>query len=87
MFLINNIPLINKTTIYYFRSFIVLLIISIISATPILKITINKIKQTKLNKIIEVLEILEIFIYFGLLTLSTAYLIDESFNPFLYFRF
>ena len=84
MFLINNIPLINKTTIYYFRSFIVLLIISIISATPILKITINKIKQTKLNKIIEVLEI---FIYFGLLTLSTAYLIDESFNPFLYFRF
>ena len=87
MFLINNIPLINKTTIYYFRSYIVLLIISIISATPILKITINKIKQTKLNKIIEVLEILEIFIYFGLLTLSTAYLIDESFNPFLYFRF
>ena len=84
MFLINNIPLINKTTIYYFRSYIVLLIISIISATPILKITINKIKQTKLNKIIEVLEI---FIYFGLLTLSTAYLIDESFNPFLYFRF
>ena len=84
MFLINNIPLINKTTIYYFRSYIVLLIISIISATPILKITINKIKQTKLNKIIEVLEI---FIYFGLLTLSTSYLIDESFNPFLYFRF
>ena len=84
MFLINNIPLINKTTIYYFSNYIILLIISIISATPILKITINKIKQTKLNKIIEVLEI---FIYFGLLTLSTAYLIDESFNPFLYFRF
>ena len=38
----------------------------------------------KLNKIIDVLEPIT---YLVLLTLCTAFLIDASFNPFLYFRF
>ena len=69
---------------YYLRSYLVLFIIAIIGATPLFKNIVNKLNNTKLNKIINILE--PIF-YLALLTLSTAYLIDASFNPFLYFRF
>ena len=84
MFLINDISLYDKEFIYYFKNYLILLIVSIISSTPLFKFLINKIKNTKLNIIID---IIEPFTYLLLLTLCTAFLIDESFNPFLYFRF
>ena len=56
MFFLNNIPLIGKETIYYFKSNLILFIISIIGSTPLLKITINKIRESKLKIIIDVLE-------------------------------
>ena len=62
----------------------ILLIVSFISATPLLKNTINKIKNTKYKIIIDILEPIT---YILLLVLTTSFLIDESFNPFLYFRF
>ena len=81
MFMINKIPLITKTTLSVLKSNIIFIIISIISSTPLMKILLNKLKN---NKMINILEIIFIIL---LLTLSTAFLIDESFNPFLYFRF
>jgi alginate O-acetyltransferase complex protein AlgI len=84
MFGLNKLSFSNQETIYYFKSYFILLVISIISATPLLKVIILKIKNTKLKTLID---ILEPFVYIGLLILSTAFLIDESFNPFLYFRF
>ena len=84
MFCLNNIPFTNQETIYYLKSYLILLIISFISATPLLKNTISKIKNTKYKIIIDILEPIT---YIILLILSTAFLIDESFNPFLYFRF
>jgi len=84
MFCLNNIPFTNQETIYYLKSYLILLIISFISATPLLKNTISKIKNTKYKIIIDILEPIT---YILLLVLSTSFLIDESFNPFLYFRF
>ena len=84
MFCLNNIPFTNQETIYYLKSYLILLIISFISATPLLKTIINKITTSKYKIIIDVLEPIT---YITLLILSTAFLIDESFNPFLYFRF
>lgn len=84
MFLINNIPITGKETMYYLRSNLVLLIVAIISSTPILKNITNTLRKTKLKIIIDILEPVG---YILLLTLSTAFLIDASFNPFLYFRF
>ena len=84
MFFINNIEIINPETSYYLRSYLIFLIISIISATPLLKTIISKIKTTKYKIIIDILEPIT---YIILLILSTSFLIDESFNPFLYFRF
>ncbi len=84
MFFLNNIPFINNETIYYLKSYLIIFIISIISATPLLKNIIEKLSNTKLKNIINILEVITIIL---LLTITTAYLIDESFNPFLYFRF
>ena len=84
MFFISNIPLINQEIIYQLRNYLILFIIAIIGATPLMSITINKLKNTKLNKIIDILEPLY---YLLLLIISTSFLIDASFNPFLYFRF
>ena len=84
MFNLNNLELINQETIYYLKSYLTILIISIISATPLLKNTISKINNTKYKILIDILEPIT---YITLLILSTAFLIDESFNPFLYFRF
>lgn len=78
MFGLNNLPLINTETLYYIRSYSVLLIIAIIASTPLLKVIRNKLKK---------LEFLEPVIYIGIIILVSAYLVDSSFNPFLYFRF
>ena len=78
MFGFSNLPLVNSETLYYIRSYLVLLIIAIIASTPLLKVIGNKLKK---------LEFLEPVIYIGIIILVTAYLVDTSFNPFLYFRF
>ena len=84
MFTSNGIQLTHIETTYYLKSNLILLIIAVIGATPLPKNMYNNLKQTKLKKVIDVLEPL---ILIGLLTLVTAFLIDDSFNPFLYFRF
>lgn len=85
LFGFGNIPFINKETIYYLKSYSVILIISFVAATPLMKNMINKLRlNNKLNIIIDVLEVIY---YIIILIVVTAYLIDASFNPFLYFRF
>lgn len=84
MFMLNDIPLVGVETLYYFRSYFVLFILAIIGATPLMKVLINKLKTTKVKSVINCLEPIT---YIVLLTLCTAFLIDASFNPFLYFRF
>lgn len=84
MFFLNSIPLTTIETNYYFRSYLVLLIISIIAATPLFKNIIIKLRKTKLEKVIDILEPIY---YLVLLIICTSFLIDASFNPFLYFRF
>ena len=50
-----------------------------------MKIIIEKLKKNNvMNKIINVLEPIAML---GMLLIVTAYLVDNSYNPFLYFRF
>ena len=76
-----DIPLVSQESIYYFKSYFIILIIGIIGSTPIMKNAFSKEKMAKFVNIVE-----PIFLIFILL-LSTSYIIDGSFNPFLYFRF
>ena len=84
MFLINNIPINSKETVYHLRNNLVLIVIAFIGTTPLLKNIVVAVKKTRFEKVLNVLEPIT---YIILLTLCTAFLIDESFNPFLYFRF
>ncbi|CDA23056.1 mBOAT family protein [Mycoplasma sp. CAG:611] len=85
LFGLNKEVFINNYTIYYLKSYLIVLIIAIFGATPLFKNIIEKLKKSKcLNKIISILEPIFLVI---LLLLVTAYLIDSSYNPFLYFRF
>lgn len=81
LFGIGNIPIISKESIYYLKSYLVVILIGIIGATPFIK---NIVKKEKIKKIINILEPIYLF---SILLLSTSYIIDGSFNPFLYFRF
>ena len=84
MFGFNNLNFVNVETLYYLRNYIFILLIAIIASTPLLKNIIEKFRKTKFNK---VLNILKPIIYIALLLMATSFLINESFNPFLYFRF
>lgn len=78
-------PLSNSITLYYLRSYAVLLIAGAIGSTPLLKTVCNKIKENHIgNKILKVAE--PVFVA-AVLIIVTAYLIDGTYNPFLYFRF
>lgn len=81
LFGIGNISVISKESIYYLKSYFIVILIGIIGATPIMK---NIVKKEKIKKITNILEPIYLF---SILLLSTSYIIDGSFNPFLYFRF
>ena len=81
----NSTCVINDYTIYYLKSYLITIVIAIIGATPILKNIIEKLKtRPVMNKIINILEPIAMVV---VLLIVTAYLVDNSYNPFLYFRF
>ena len=85
LFGINNISFINSVSIYYLKNYLIILIISILACTPLFKNIIEKLKNNKkINKVINLLEPIYLVL---LLFIVTVYLIDNSYNPFLYFRF
>ncbi len=85
LFGFNKDVFINEITIYNLKNYFVVILIAILAATPILKNLIIKLKKNK--KANYLINLLEPFYIVFLLIIVTAYLIDNSYNPFLYFRF
>ena len=85
MFFLNNLKFSNLETIYYLKNYVGVLIVAIIFSCPIFNTIKNKVPKNK--TITKILNILEPITYILLLIICTAYIVDESFNPFLYFRF
>ena len=80
-----GLPLLSADFLYYLKSYAVLLLIAVVGATPLPRLLLQRLGirpgGEKLRNLLEVPALLLI------LALSTAYLVDGSFNPFLYFRF
>ena len=80
-----GLPLLSAEFLYYLKSYAVLLLIAVVGATPLPRLLLLRLGirpgGEKLRNLLEVPALLLI------LALSTAYLVDGSFNPFLYFRF
>lgn len=70
--------LVSAEALYNLKSYAVVFIVAVIGATPIPKILATKIKAFQWA---------EPAVLAALLLVVTAYLVDGSFNPFLYFRF
>ncbi len=85
MFGIGGIPLWSGETAYYLGSYGVLLLAAILGATPFVKTAVLKIKEKRIGGL--VCDILEPIFVVVMLLVVTAYFVDGSFSPFLYFRF
>ena len=70
----------NGYTLYYLRDNLVLLFVCILACTPIAKTKLNPLNHKAGRVLIPVLTVLALFV-------CTAFIVDASYNPFLYFRF
>ncbi len=75
-----GIPLVSSDAVYYLRSYAVPIAVAVIGATPLPRYLYSRLHEAPRV-------VLEPLAVGALLVLSTAFLIDGSFNPFLYFRF
>ena len=80
-----GIPLVSAEAVYCLRSFALVLILAVLGATPLLRNGLVRLSQYPTAG--KILNALEPFTLFVLLLVMTGYLVDGSFNPFLYFRF
>lgn len=71
--------------LYMLRSYGVVLALAVLGATPLPAMLWKKAQEAK--SLAPVLTVAEPLCTFALLALCTAFLVDGSFNPFLYFRF
>ena len=74
---------ISAHSLYYLYNYLILLIILCISSTPV----VARLSRELIKKNRRLYFTLSIIFYVGVLVLSTAYLVDDTYNPFLYFRF
>ena len=71
----------SAETLYYLKSYAVLFVLGILGSTPVVKNAARRMDGTKAGVVLEAAAML------ALLIVCTAYLVDGSFSPFLYFRF
>ena len=80
-----DVPAVNSETLYYLRSYAVVFVLALIGATPLVKTLATRFAESEKTK--KIANVLEAPVMIVLLLLVTAYLVDGSFSPFLYFRF
>ncbi len=85
MFGIGTTGLANAEVFYYLRSYGPMILIAAIGSTPLVLNAANKLSSSE--KLGKVVNIFEPVVLAAILILCTAFLVDGSFNPFLYFRF
>ncbi|MBR3978718.1 MAG: MBOAT family protein [Oscillospiraceae bacterium] len=81
MFGFGNVPFVSPETLYFLRSYALLFAVALVGATPAVKQLAGRLEGKGIGLVLETVLIL------ALLLVCTAYLVDGSFNPFLYFRF
>ena len=85
MFGTGDYPLVSAEGMYYLRSYGLIIFAGIIGSAPFIRNILSKAENS--DKTRTLINIAEPIVLFTLLLLSTAFLVDGSFNPFLYFRF
>ena len=81
MFGFCGLPLTSMPALYYLRSYGVLFLLGFVGCTPLVRNAAERINRTRAGTVLEPVVLIL------LLLVCTAYLVDGSFSPFLYFRF
>jgi len=84
-----SLPIVSDEALYYLRSYAVVFAMAALGSTPVVTKTVLHLEKLLSASAAgsRALIVLEPLALAGLLILGTAYLVDGSFNPFLYFRF
>lgn len=85
LFGVGGIPLSDARTLYILDSFAVVFVLCIVASLPYPKMLWDKFSSTKQGSVVRA--IVDPVVIVVMLLVSTALLVDGSFNPFLYFRF
>ena len=85
MFGAGGLPLVSTEGVYYLKSYAGTFLFAAIGATPLVSNAISRFGKTRFGA--QALTVLQPLVMLALLAACTAFLVDGSFNPFLYFRF
>jgi alginate O-acetyltransferase complex protein AlgI len=80
-----GIPFASTETLYHLANYSILLVLAIVGSTPVVKTLAKKFSASE--RFGKIANILEPVMLVALLAIVTAFLVDSSSNPFLYFRF
>ena len=87
MFGLNGVGLVNSKAMFLGNEYLVLLVIALIACLPLANRLVHALRSSKTGPAMALYRLGEKVIPVALLILSTAYIVDASYNPFLYFRF
>jgi len=85
LFGLGGLPRSDALARYYFDSYSGVFLVAIVGATPLPAKIVRQFSEDGPGK--KIMSVVEPVVLLGLLAVVTAYLVDGSFNPFLYFRF
>lgn len=80
-------PIFGTEILYYLMNYGILLIIAVLLSAPIYPWVKKKIEQIQKKRKKNLIKVLCAVCYITLFLLTTAYLVGDTYNPFLYFRF
>jgi len=87
LFGVGRYPFLDKTFIYYLSNYFLIIIIAILFSMPIYHIIKEKLLLIKNKRVIYGIFVIRLITYLILLLVTVSYLVSDTYNPFLYFRF
>lgn len=85
MFGAGDFPLVSAESLYYLKSYALILLAALVGATPVISTGVRKLREKRVFA--GALNAAEPVFLILLMVVITGYIVDGSFNPFLYFRF
>lgn len=76
---------VSAESIYYLKNYLAVFLLAVAGATPLPKKLYERVMNNRVGR--KIISVTEPVFMIGLLLVITAFLVDGSFNPFLYFRF
>lgn len=84
MFGFGDVDFVNSIFLYYFKNYFIIILISIIFSMPVYSKIKENLRKVKFPK---TLFIIVLTIYVLLFIVTIGYIVNDTYNPFLYFRF